>query len=238
MQQPKYRRCLKCKPRFDLLKMQDMKWFECVIQVWAKRMGGGGFWIMAISAFFNEGNFHHLHRDVHLYHLNHQWPVENEWKIQLLIKFSIRSQCWREPDWMRRRHGENYFASCFCIVAICLIVHKHTTLWQLTPCNNQFILLLQLDSERSSPPKLIWPTSAWESESSTVLLVGQLFFSKNTGKVTDYAIILQKWHNNMFLATLVALHFTPVSKSVSQWAEFRTSVASRLASLFFNFLLS
>ena len=39
-----------------------------------------------------------------------------------------------------------------------------------------------------------------------------------------------------FLATLVALHFTPVSKSVSQsvikWAEFRTSVASRLASLF------
>ena len=30
------------------------------------------------------------------------------------------------------------------------------------------------------------------------------------------------------LATLVALHFTPVSK----WAEFRTSVASRLASLF------
>ena len=96
---------------------------------------------------------------------------------------------------MRRRHGENYFASCFCIVAICLIVHKHTTLWQLTPCNNQFILLLQLDSERSSPPKLIWPTSAWESESSTVLLVCQLFFSKNTSKVTDYAIILQKWHN-------------------------------------------
>ena len=36
----------------------------------------------------------------------------------------------------------------------------------------------------------------------------------------------------MFLATLVALHFTPVSESVSGSAEFRTSVASRLASLF------
>ena len=35
-----------------------------------------------------------------------------------------------------------------------------------------------------------------------------------------------------FLATLVALHFTPVSESVSGSAEFRTSVASRLASLF------
>ena len=35
-----------------------------------------------------------------------------------------------------------------------------------------------------------------------------------------------------FLATLVALHLTPVSESVSEWAEFRTSVASRLASLF------
>ena len=34
-----------------------------------------------------------------------------------------------------------------------------------------------------------------------------------------------------FLATLVALHFTPVSESLSQWAEFRTSVAPRLASL-------
>ena len=33
------------------------------------------------------------------------------------------------------------------------------------------------------------------------------------------------------LATLVALHLTPVSESVSQWAEFQTSVASRLASL-------
>ena len=28
-----------------------------------------------------------------------------------------------------------------------------------------------------------------------------------------------------FLATLVALHFTPVSEKVSEWAEFRTSVA-------------
>ena len=37
----------------------------------------------------------------------------------------------------------------------------------------------------------------------------------------------------LFLATLVALHFTPVSKSVSQSAEFRTSVASRLSSLLF-----
>ena len=36
----------------------------------------------------------------------------------------------------------------------------------------------------------------------------------------------------IFLATLVALHFTPVSKSVGGSAEFRTSVASRLASLF------
>ena len=35
-----------------------------------------------------------------------------------------------------------------------------------------------------------------------------------------------------FLATLVALHFTPVSKSVSQWVVVSTSVASRLASLF------
>ena len=35
-----------------------------------------------------------------------------------------------------------------------------------------------------------------------------------------------------FLATLVALHFTPVSEWVSKWAEFRTSVVSRLASLF------
>ena len=38
--------------------------------------------------------------------------------------------------------------------------------------------------------------------------------------------------NLNFLSTLVALHFTPVSESVSQWAEFRTSIASRLASLF------
>ena len=40
----------------------------------------------------------------------------------------------------------------------------------------------------------------------------------------------------VFLATLVALHFTPVSKWVSKWAEFRTSVASRLASLFLETL--
>ena len=37
---------------------------------------------------------------------------------------------------------------------------------------------------------------------------------------------------HVFLATLVALHFTPVSRSVGRSAEFRTSVASRLASLF------
>ena len=36
-----------------------------------------------------------------------------------------------------------------------------------------------------------------------------------------------------FLATLVALHFTPVSESVSG-SYFRTSVASRLASLFLS----
>ena len=36
-----------------------------------------------------------------------------------------------------------------------------------------------------------------------------------------------------FLATLVALRFTPVSRCwLAGWAEFRTSVASRLASLF------
>ena len=40
-----------------------------------------------------------------------------------------------------------------------------------------------------------------------------------------------------FLATLVALHFTPVSESVSGSAEFRTSVAPRLASLFFQMCL-
>ena len=34
-----------------------------------------------------------------------------------------------------------------------------------------------------------------------------------------------------FLATLVALYFTPVSEWVSRWAESRTSLASRLASL-------
>ena len=39
-----------------------------------------------------------------------------------------------------------------------------------------------------------------------------------------------------FLAALVALHFTPVSESVSQWAEFRTSVAPRLASLLLRFM--
>ena len=32
-------------------------------------------------------------------------------------------------------------------------------------------------------------------------------------------------NNCWFLATLVALHFTPVSESLSRWAEFRTSVA-------------
>ena len=31
--------------------------------------------------------------------------------------------------------------------------------------------------------------------------------------------------HSQFLATLVALHFTPVSESLSRWAEFRTSVA-------------
>ena len=36
-----------------------------------------------------------------------------------------------------------------------------------------------------------------------------------------------------FLATLVALHFTPVSHSLGQWVVFGTSVASRLASLGF-----
>ena len=36
----------------------------------------------------------------------------------------------------------------------------------------------------------------------------------------------------VILATLVAQHFTPVSEWVSGWAEFRTTVASRLASLF------
>ena len=34
-----------------------------------------------------------------------------------------------------------------------------------------------------------------------------------------------------YASTLVALHFTPVSEWVSEWAEFRTSVALRLASL-------
>ena len=35
-----------------------------------------------------------------------------------------------------------------------------------------------------------------------------------------------------FLATLVALHFTPVSESLSRWAEFRTSVAWSLRACF------
>ena len=34
-----------------------------------------------------------------------------------------------------------------------------------------------------------------------------------------------------FLAALVALHLTPVSEWVSEWAEFQTSIATRLASL-------
>ena len=38
---------------------------------------------------------------------------------------------------------------------------------------------------------------------------------------------------NFFLATQVALHFTPVSRSVSKWAEFRTSVAWSLRACFF-----
>ena len=45
---------------------------------------------------------------------------------------------------------------------------------------------------------------------------------------TSFLQLRKYW---LFLATLVALHFTPVSKSVSEWAEFQTSVASRLASL-------
>ena len=40
------------------------------------------------------------------------------------------------------------------------------------------------------------------------------------------------------LATLVVLHFTPISQSVTRWAEFLTSVVSRLASLFSSLSLA
>ena len=43
-------------------------------------------------------------------------------------------------------------------------------------------------------------------------------------------------HSVSFLATLVALHFTLVSESLPGWAEFRTSGASRLASLYYFYL--
>ena len=42
---------------------------------------------------------------------------------------------------------------------------------------------------------------------------------------------------SLFLATLVALHFTPVSKWVSEWAEFRESVAWSLRACFLLLLL-
>ena len=54
-----------------------------------------------------------------------------------------------------------------------------------------------------------------------------IFFVKKLVLYKSYSLTL-------FLATLVALHFTPVSKWVSESAEFRTSVASRLASLFLS----
>ena len=44
-------------------------------------------------------------------------------------------------------------------------------------------------------------------------------------------------HCSNFLATLGALHFPPVSHSLTRWAEFLTSVALRLASLFFLLLV-
>ena len=51
----------------------------------------------------------------------------------------------------------------------------------------------------------------------------------------DGALLLP--YTSLCSALLVALYFTPVSWSVGRWAEFRTSVASRLASLLnHNFL--
>ena len=53
---------------------------------------------------------------------------------------------------------------------------------------------------------------------------------KITKKTTDNVIKSNKC-NQCDCASSLALHFTPVSESLSQWAEFRTSVAPRLASL-------
>ena len=58
---------------------------------WAERMGGGDFWILAISAFFNEGNLHCI---------TTHWRA-CKWNIQPLIL----SLCWREPSWMLRPRG-------------------------------------------------------------------------------------------------------------------------------------
>ena len=61
-------------------------------------------------------------------------------------------------------------------------------------------------------------------------LTGQECLPKHLNNLEQKYETIGNWKIE-FLATLVALHFTPVSEWVSKWAEFRTSVASRLASL-------
>ena len=56
-----------------------------------------------------------------------------------------------------------------------------------------------------------------------------MIIKKDTAENIDESPCVEKGY---FLATLVALHFTPVSESLSRWAEFRTSVAWSLRACF------
>ena len=106
------------------------------------------------------------------------------------------------------------FCICAFQIAFCISVTKWSGM-QFFPCNNFCSSLI-----------LGFQSKCWQ----IVIFILPLF------PVFSYYVMHgpppKLKHVSFFLATLVALHFTPVSKWLSGWAEFRTSVAPRLASLF------
>ena len=97
--------------------MQDMKLFEWLIlfeilrcKVWAERMGGGDFWIMAISAFFDEGRSQFLQRSESII-LN----STHEWKFNFLWTFKSQASAGESAIGCK----DNTVGNQLILIAIC-----------------------------------------------------------------------------------------------------------------------
>ena len=141
--------------------------------------------------------------------------------------------------WLHFKHLSNY-----CTFKLCkhVLLRKHRFSYLTLDSKSSVCIWMKLLTNDKLECQAQLPGVTKQHISGFV----EKLFSQNILEVLDWFVASAKlsWHFifwkqinsalflgatcgllRRFLATLVALHFTPVSESLSRWAEFRTSVA-------------